>query len=168
MLKKIMISTVYFLMNFYGVTNAYGQCNNLTGQWEGQYKVKPYVFGFSVGFCEYRTSMKVKEGVNGQYKVVIENTMVDGDGKAGDKCEKEIVMKAKMTCEDNDVRLVTEQTEAGRLDIISQLSEQSMNSKGSFKAKVSGYNMKVRYKLNVNKKVFSSLAIKSSKEGVLR
>ena len=71
-------------------------------------------------------------------------------------------MKAKMICEGKSIRIIAENTAAGRLDITSKMVGDNMSSNGKFKMKHDGYNLKVNYILDVDKKDYGVLAMNDS------
>ena len=153
MRKRIVITLASIIINVLLTASANGQCINtdLEGQWKGVYTMKPRVFGMSMGFCEYETSMRVLSEENGQYRTIIETRMVDGKGRAGKKCQPTVVMHGTLQCVDNDVQLVTKETPAGALNIRSTLSNGMMNSEGDFKMKHGAYKVKVEYQWDMAK-----------------
>ena len=153
MAKQLTYSFIVFISAVFFSLSVIAKCNQLPGVWEGAYKIKPHYFGFSVGFCNYQSSISISRSQDHRYSATIINTLVESKGRVGESCQQTLVVKATMTCDASGVMLTTEGGHSlPSIDMPSRWQTDSvLTSKGGFDHKYGERTLDIDYSFKMKR-----------------
>ncbi len=154
MVKRVVVLTVWITLLLATGSKGDESCEPITGEWQGAYKIKPTYFGFSVGYCNYQASMTVYKKGENDYEATIHNQMIEGGGKAEKSCDQSFTVTAQLICDDQGVRLLSNNMDDQTLDIYSKkVSAGQLYSKGAFEHQHGKRKLDVKYTLQLSRRI---------------